>query len=100
MEWPDILWPRGASAHSGAIIVPVLTRYLETAMATARLEKLDDGSWYAEIPACPGVWATGADQGSCLAELREVLEEWVLLKLHDGDSVPRVDGVELKVERV
>jgi hypothetical protein len=37
---------------------------------------------------------------SCRKELVEVLEEWLILKLRDGDPMPVVGGVEIKVSEV
>jgi len=37
---------------------------------------------------------------SCRKELVEVLEEWLILKLRDGDPMPVVGGVEIKVSLV
>jgi hypothetical protein len=34
---------------------------------------------------------------ACRAELVEVLEEWLLLKIHDHDDIPALDGLDLSV---
>jgi len=78
----------------------MITRYVECAMQHARHEVLSDGTHHAEIPECPGVWATGATRGKCLEELREVLEEWLLLRLHDGDPLPEIEGLDLNRKAV
>lgn len=75
----------------------VLTEYIGAAMQKTVLEKLDDGSWYANIPPCPGVWANEKTPEECKNTLREVLEEWLLLKLLDNDPLPELDGISLKV---
>ncbi|MBI1742316.1 type II toxin-antitoxin system HicB family antitoxin [Candidatus Acetothermia bacterium] len=74
----------------------MLTRYIEAAMARARYEILEDGSYYGEIPVCPGVWANEPTLETCRKILREVLEEWLLLKLQDGDPLPSIAGIRLK----
>jgi hypothetical protein len=33
-------------------------------------------------------------------ELIEVLEEWLLLKIKDGDSLPIIDGLKISIEKV
>ncbi len=33
-------------------------------------------------------------------DLLEVLEEWIILKLQDGDPLPVIDGMEIKVTSV
>lgn len=37
----------------------MLTDYINAAMALAKYELLEDGSYYGEIEALPGVWADG-----------------------------------------
>ena len=63
-------------------------------------KRLDDGTWFGEIPGFEGVWANGPTVESCRKELVEVLEEWLILKLRDGDPMPVVGGVEIKVSLV
>ena len=77
---------------------PVLTSYLDAAMRHAHYELIDGGATvYAEIPGLNGVYATSLTVEECRAELREVLEEWVLLGLTMGHAIPPVDGIELRV---
>ena len=75
----------------------VLTNYVQAAMRKTVLDQLSDGSWYAKIPPCPGVWANEETPDRCQSVLREVLEEWLLLKLLDNDPLPELDGIDLKV---
>ncbi len=42
---------------------------------------------------CAVVWADADTEDNCRAELREVLEGWVLLHISDHTAVPPVDGV-------
>uniref|UniRef100_A0A831TAP7 Type II toxin-antitoxin system HicB family antitoxin n=1 Tax=Thermorudis peleae TaxID=1382356 RepID=A0A831TAP7_9BACT len=71
----------------------MLTAYIDTAMNRARSEFLPgDGIWYAEIPELPGVWADGLSEEACLQRLREVLEEWVTLRLAQQLPLPAIDG--------
>jgi len=64
----------------------IFTSFIHAAMKEAVLEHLEDGSFYAEIPSCPGVWADAETEEKCLQVLQEVLEEWLLFKLRDGDK--------------
>ncbi|HKS90791.1 MAG TPA: hypothetical protein VJQ83_02595, partial [Tepidiformaceae bacterium] len=58
---------------------PVISTYIDAALRSARFESIDDGTTvYGEIPALPGVYATGSTREDCEEELREVLEEWIL----------------------
>jgi len=53
--------------------------YLEAAVKQAQYKQLEDGSWFAEIPGYPGVWANAATIEDCRTEMIEVLEDWILL---------------------
>jgi predicted RNase H-like HicB family nuclease len=78
----------------------MLFRYMEKALERAEYKKLDDGSWFAEIPGFTGVWANAPTVEACRRELLEVLEEWLLLKLRDTDPIPAVGGIEIKIAEV
>jgi predicted RNase H-like HicB family nuclease len=68
----------------------MLTEYLEAAMLQARYEILpDDGSLYGEIAGFDGVYANAASLEACRDDLREVLEEWLLLRLVTGTRAAR-----------
>jgi predicted RNase H-like HicB family nuclease len=76
----------------------MLTKYLEAAMKHAHYEILpDDGTIYGEIPDCRGVYANASSLEECREELAEVLEDWLLLRIHKNLSLPPIDGLELKV---
>ncbi len=74
---------------------PILSSYIKAAMSSSKIERLSDGSYYAEIPECPGVWANEDTKELCISILREVIEEWIVLKLLDHDPLPVLDGIEL-----
>jgi len=75
----------------------VLLAYMSKAIEQAEYKRLEDRSWFAEIPGFPGVWANGATVEACRQELLEVLEEWLVLKLRDRDPIPAIDGVQLPI---
>lgn len=56
----------------------------------------DDGSYYGQIEACPGVYANAATLEACRSELAEVLEAWLLLRIHKNLPLPTIDGIELR----
>ncbi len=68
-------------------------------MRQAVYELLSDGTFYGEIPGLSGVFANAANLEACREELKDVLEEWIVLGLHLGHHIPPVNGVELVVER-
>lgn len=75
----------------------MLTEYLRAAISRSQYKQLEDGSWFGEIPGFEGVWANATSVEACRSELAEVLEEWLLLKLHDQDPIPVVDGHDLAI---
>ena len=75
----------------------MIQQYLSKALELAAYKQLDDATWFAEIPNFEGVWANGPTVEACRAELIEVLDEWLVLKLRDGDPLPAVRGIELKI---
>jgi predicted RNase H-like HicB family nuclease len=78
----------------------MLTEYLGAATKRARYEILnDDGGFYGEIPECRGVYATGPTLEACRSELADVLEDWVLFRIHKGLALPEIDGLELRVRK-
>ena len=78
----------------------MLFEYTRKAIEKAEYKKLDNGTWFAEIPGFEGVWANGNTVEKCRAELLEVLEEWLILKLRDKDPIPKMEGIELKIKEV
>ncbi|MEO5331912.1 MAG: type II toxin-antitoxin system HicB family antitoxin [Magnetococcus sp. YQC-5] len=67
----------------------MLVNYLHTAMRQARYEILsDDQSFYGEIPVCKGMYANASTLEACREELKEVLEEWVLFRIHKNLTLP------------
>jgi len=77
-------------------IIDMLSQYLESKLKKARVKILKDGSSFASIPGIPGVWSNAKTKTTCMKELREVLEEWVLLKVRNHESIP---GLAIKFDR-
>lgn len=75
--------------------MPILTAFTEAAMREAKYKILEDGTFYGEIPPCPGVWANEKTLEKCREVLQEVLEEWLILKLRDRDPLPRFGEIDL-----
>jgi predicted RNase H-like HicB family nuclease len=66
----------------------ILSDYVETALAEAEYDKLEDNTFAGRIPSCQGVVAFGNSLRECENELRSVLEEWILLGLRLGHRLP------------
>ena len=75
----------------------MIIEYCQKAIENAQYKKLDDGTWFAEIPGFRGVWANNETVEGCRNELISVLEEWLILKLRDKNQVPEVDGLKLEI---
>lgn len=74
----------------------MLTEYIRAAMALATYEWLDaDRTWYGEVTALPGVWASAPTESECRVELQSVLEDWILVRLQRGCTLPIVVGIDL-----
>ncbi len=65
----------------------MLTEYLEKRLKKAKYKILRDGSYFGEIPGLKGVWADGHTLEDCREELREVLEDWILLKVRNAEQL-------------
>lgn len=64
----------------------MLTDYVATQLERAHYKILEDGSIFGEITRLKGVWSSAKTLEACRRELREVLEDWLLLKVRTGDS--------------
>jgi predicted RNase H-like HicB family nuclease len=78
----------------------MLLNYIQKALEKAEYKKLEDGTWFAEIPGFQGVWANGNNVEEVRRELQEVLEEWLILKIRDNEPIPKIEDVEIKIKEV
>ena len=90
----------------------MLTNYIHAAMRKAHYEILpvprsedpdligNGEGYFGKIPDLQGVWANAETLEACREELREVLEEWILIGLKMGHPIPQIDGIELKVKKL
>jgi predicted RNase H-like HicB family nuclease len=79
----------------------MLLEYVQAALRHAKYEILpDDGSYYGAIPECAGVYSNADTLEECREQIREVLEEWVLFRVHRNLSIPAIDGIELVIKEV
>jgi hypothetical protein len=76
----------------------MLSRYIHEAMKRARYKTLPDGTSFGQIPGIAGVWANERTLDQCQKVLQEVLEEWLVLKIRDHDTIPRLGRVSLPVK--
>jgi predicted RNase H-like HicB family nuclease len=76
----------------------ILTDYVSQALAQAVYDKLGDGSFAGKIPPCAGVVAFDATLQECETELRSTLEDWILVGLKLGHSLPVIGDIDLNKE--
>jgi predicted RNase H-like HicB family nuclease len=77
----------------------MIRRYVDEALRRAQYEKLEDGTFCARVPPLRGVLATGRTLEACREELGEVVEEWVLVRVAQGLSVPSLRNVTVRVKK-
>jgi predicted RNase H-like HicB family nuclease len=71
----------------------MLTEYIQSALKRATYQILEDGTFYAEIPELKGLYANALTLENCRDELKESLEEWIVLGLQLGHNIPEMDGM-------
>jgi predicted RNase H-like HicB family nuclease len=76
------------------------TEYCHKAIEKAEYRRIEDVTYFAEIPGFKGVWANGGSVEECRKELIDVLEEWLVLKLRDKDPIPTVGDLKIEIRDV
>jgi predicted RNase H-like HicB family nuclease len=64
-------------------------------MAQPVYDNLEDGTFAARIPSCPGVIAFALTLRQCEEELRSTLEDWLLVGLKVGHPLPVIENINL-----
>jgi len=71
----------------------MLTNYIEMSLKTARYDIIDnDEPFYGYIPKLKGVWSTGKTLEKCRDNLKNILEEWLLIGLTNKFPIPSISG--------
>ena len=79
----------------------LISDYIEEAMKRAHYEIIEDEEpYYGEIRELKGVWATGKTLEECRNNLREVLEEWIIINLNRGIKLPRLGNISLEIKKM
>ncbi len=76
----------------------IISEYLDRALAQAEYDKLEDGTFSGRIASCTGVIAFGASLRQCEDMLRSTLEDWLLVGLKLGHTLPLVEDIDLNKE--
>lgn len=66
----------------------MISEFIIKMMRVARYKLLENGDYFGVIPPLKGVWANAKNLEKCRAELQEVLEDWLVLKMRDRETIP------------
>ena len=67
----------------------MITEYIQAALSRAKFEIIEDTEpYYGEVPELAGVWATGNTLEECRHNLVEVIDGWLVVRLHRGLPIP------------
>jgi predicted RNase H-like HicB family nuclease len=77
----------------------MISRYLDEALNRARYQSMSDGGYCATVRGLRGVIAHGRTLESCRANLAEVVEEWILVRVARGLAVPKLGHASIRVRR-
>jgi predicted RNase H-like HicB family nuclease len=79
----------------------MLTKYIEAAMRRAEYEKLEDGTYYGEIPGFEGVLGNAQSLEECREDLRDALEGWLILGLwYQDEDLPVLGKLSLVPRKI
>jgi predicted RNase H-like HicB family nuclease len=79
----------------------MLLEYIQAALRHAKYEMIQQETrFYGEIPDCRGVYAEADNLEACRRELQEVLEEWILFRVHRNLPLPEIEGCRLQIKEV
>lgn len=74
----------------------MISEFVEKKLREAKYKILKDGTYFGEVPSVRGIWASARNLEDCRKELKEVLEDWILLKMRDEGKIP---GFYFKIDR-
>lgn len=77
----------------------MIREYVEEALRNARYDKLEDGTFYGEVPRLRGVLAAAETLEGCRNQLAEVVEEWVLIRVARGLPIPPLGKIQVRVKK-
>ena len=95
----DVSNSGGEIGEGVEVSVGTLRRYAGIAARSGWVRPIpSDDRFEAGIEGFPGVWAVGATKAEALGELVEVVFDWVVVKIRDGDrDLPVVADIDLNV---
>jgi|SRR5262245_25426018 len=98
LEWVSQVERFRSVGEDRPLPVHLIESYAKKAVQHAIVEQQEDGTWLASITGFEGVWASEPSAIQALQVLQEVVFEWAVLKIEDGDrDLPVLDAVDLNV---
>jgi predicted RNase H-like HicB family nuclease len=79
----------------------MISEYLDKAMQYAQFKRLVDGTIFGSFPkhlGLRGAWSDADTEVESRTELREVLEDWILVRISKQLPIPTIDGVSIDVD--
>jgi len=75
----------------------MIPEYINAALEKAKYEMIkDEEPYYGEVPGLKGVWASGKTLEECRRNLSETIEEWIIIRLKKGLSIPPMGNITFK----
>jgi len=62
----------------------MISDYIQNKLELAKYKILEDGTYFGMIKGLRGVWADAKTLEQCREELKEVLEDWLVLQIASG----------------
>ena len=65
----------------------MISDYIQNKLKTASYKVLKNNTYFGEIKSIKGVWSNAKTLEQCREELKEVLEDWVVLQIKSGNKI-------------
>ena len=79
----------------------MFAEYIAAALRRAEYKIIEsDGPVFVSVPGLNGAWATGKTIEEARAELIEVIEEWLVLGIKLGHTIPAIEGTMINVPTI
>ena len=77
----------------------MFSEYIGAALRRAKYELLENGTYMAKVEGLRGVLATGETIEKCREDLVEAIEEWIVIRLQRGLTIPDLDGQAIGISK-
>jgi predicted RNase H-like HicB family nuclease len=77
----------------------MFSEYIGAALRRAKYELLENGTYMATVEGLRGVLATGETIEKCREDLFEAIEEWIVIRLQRGLTIPDLDGQAIGISK-